>query len=148
MCPLTYSARPGTPSSNFSHCSRSCYRHWENFGPLPDRRTGNHMENLSFTGPPKLLQDLIFFYIRIPIEGLPTGNFLPDRRTGAMRVFISPPLFSPVEDRGPVDFPMSAVILAVSIYIVIHIEWFRLYQTCFRWQSFLAAMTRLICHIL
>ena len=24
------------------------------FGPLPDRRTDNHMENPSFTGPPKL----------------------------------------------------------------------------------------------
>ena len=31
------------------------------FGPLPDQRTGNHMENPRFTGPPKLLQDLIFF---------------------------------------------------------------------------------------
>ena len=31
------------------------------FGPLPDRRTSNPLENLSFTGPPKLLQDLIFF---------------------------------------------------------------------------------------
>ena len=29
------------------------------FGPLPDRRTSNHMENPSFTGPPKLLLDLI-----------------------------------------------------------------------------------------
>ena len=27
------------------------------FGPLPDQRTGNHMEKHSFTGPPKLLQD-------------------------------------------------------------------------------------------
>ena len=54
------------------------------FGPLPDRRTGNHMENPSFTGPPKLLQDLIFFNIRIPIEGLPTGIFLPDRRTSTI----------------------------------------------------------------
>ena len=52
------------------------------FGPLPDPRTGNHMENPSFTGPPKFLQDLIFFNIRIRIEGLPTGIFLPDRRTG------------------------------------------------------------------
>ena len=77
------------------------------FGPLPDRRTGNHMENPSFTGPPKFLQDLIFFNIRILIEGLPTGIFLTDRRTGTIRVFIGPPLFSPVEDRGPVDFPMS-----------------------------------------
>ena len=33
------------------------------------------MENPSFTGPPKLLQDLIFFNIRIPIEGLPTGIY-------------------------------------------------------------------------
>ena len=78
------------------------------FVPLPDRMTSNHMENPSFTGPPKLLQDLIFFHIRIPIEGLPTGFFLPDSRTGTIRVFIGPPLFSPVEDRGPVDFPMSA----------------------------------------
>ena len=31
------------------------------FEPLPNRRTGNHMENPSFTGPPKLLQDLFFF---------------------------------------------------------------------------------------
>ena len=77
------------------------------FGPLPDRRTGNHMENPSFTGPPKFLQDLIFFNIRILIEGLPTGIFLTDRRTGTIRVFFGPPLFSPVEDRGPVDFPMS-----------------------------------------
>ena len=30
------------------------------FGPLPDRRTGNHMENPSFTGSPKFLQDLSF----------------------------------------------------------------------------------------
>ena len=29
--------------------------------------------------------------------------------TGTIRVFIGPPLFSPVEDRGLVDFPMSAV---------------------------------------
>ena len=77
------------------------------FGPLPDRRTGNYMENASFTGPPKLLQDLIFFNIRVPIEGLPKGFFLPDRRTSTITVSIGPPLFSPVKDRGPVDFPMS-----------------------------------------
>ena len=35
-------------------------------------------------------------------------NFSQDRRTGTIRVFIGPPLFSPVEDRGPVDFLMSA----------------------------------------
>ena len=41
------------------------------FGPLPDRRTGNHMmKNRSFTGPPKLLQDLIFFNIIV----LKTGS--------------------------------------------------------------------------
>ena len=45
------------------------------FGPLQDRRTGNHMKNPSFTGPPKFLQDLIFFNIRIPRERLPTGIF-------------------------------------------------------------------------
>ena len=48
------------------------------FGPLPDRWTGNHMENPSFSGPPKLLQDsqdLIFFNIKITKEGLPTGFF-------------------------------------------------------------------------
>ena len=48
---------------------------------------------------------------RIPIEGLPTAIFLPNRRTGTLRVFIGPPLFSPVEDRGPVDFLMSGCIL-------------------------------------
>ena len=31
------------------------------FGLLPDRRTSNHIENPSLTGPPQLLQDLIFF---------------------------------------------------------------------------------------
>ena len=41
------------------------------------------------------------------MEGLPTRFFLPDRRTSTIKVFIGPPLFSPVEDRGPVDFPMS-----------------------------------------
>ena len=35
------------------------------FIPLPDRRTGNHMENPSFTGPQILLQDQIFFNIKI-----------------------------------------------------------------------------------
>ena len=49
------------------------------FGPSPDRRTGNYMENPSFTGPPKLLQDPIFFNIRVPIKGLPKGFFY---RTG------------------------------------------------------------------
>ena len=34
-------------------------------------------------------------------------NFLQDRRTGTIRVFVGLPLFSPVEDRGPVDFLMS-----------------------------------------
>ena len=48
-----------------------------------------------------------FFNIRAPIEGIPTGIFLPDRRTSTIRVFMGPPLFSLVEDRGPVDFPMS-----------------------------------------
>ena len=54
------------------------------FGPLPDRRTGNHMENPSFTGPPKLFIGPIFFYIRIPIEGLLTATFFTgqeDRHT-------------------------------------------------------------------
>ena len=64
------------------------------------------MENPNVTGLPKLLHDLIFFNIRIATEGLHTG-FLLDRRTGTIRVFISPPLFSPVKDRGLMDFPMS-----------------------------------------
>ena len=55
------------------------------FGPLPDRRTGNHMENPSFTGPPKLfIGRIFFFYIRIPIEGLLTATFFTgqeDRHT-------------------------------------------------------------------
>ena len=45
------------------------------FGPLMDHRTGNHMENPSFTGPPRLFQDLIYFHIEVLIEGLPTGFF-------------------------------------------------------------------------
>ena len=48
-----------------------------------------------------------FFNIRVPIEGLPTEFFLPDRRTVTTMVCMGPPLFSPVEDRGQVDFPMS-----------------------------------------
>ena len=72
----------------FVCCSRAGYferRHWETFGPLPDRRTGNHMENPSFTGPPKFLQDLIFFNIKIPIEGLPTGIFFNGGTAGPAR---------------------------------------------------------------
>ena len=56
-----------------------------------------------------------FFNIRVPIEGLPTGFFLRDRRTGTRMFFIGPPLFSPVEDRGPVDFPMSGVPLISNL---------------------------------
>ena len=40
-------------------------------------------------------------------RGAPQRNFLLDRRTGTIMIFIGPPPFSPVEDRGPVDFPMS-----------------------------------------
>ena len=40
-----------------------------------------------------------FFNIRVPVEGLPTGFFLPDSRTSTTMVFIGPPLFSPTEDR-------------------------------------------------
>ena len=36
------------------------------FGPLPDQRTSNHLENPSYTGPPKLLQDLIFLTLESP----------------------------------------------------------------------------------
>ena len=80
------------------------------FGPLTDRRTGDHMENSSFTGPPKLLQDLIlFFQHKSPHRGAPHRNFLPDRRTSTIRVFMGPPLFSLVEEWGPVDFPMSVM---------------------------------------
>ena len=69
------------------------------------------MENPSFTGPPKLLQGLIFFHHYNPHTGTPHSIFLPDRRTSTIRVFIGPPLFSPVEDRGPVDFLMSPLVL-------------------------------------
>ena len=41
--------------------------------------------------------------------------FVPDRRTSTIRVFIGPPLFSPVEDRGPVDFPMSVVTRVINV---------------------------------
>ena len=59
-----------------------------------------------------------FSTFRVPIEGLPTGYFLPDR-TSTTTVFIGPPLFSPLEDRGPVDFPMS-VVDVTSAQMVIH----------------------------
>ena len=81
------------------------------FGPLPDRRTGNHKENPRFIGARNLLGLLIFFNITVLIEGLHTGFFLTDRRTCTIRVFIGPPLFLPVEDPGPVDFPMSGCLL-------------------------------------
>ena len=75
------------------------------FGPLPDRRTGNHMENPSFTGPPKCLQDLIFFNIRIPIEWLPTGIFFTGKEDRHNKGFHrSSTVFT---GRGPVDFRMS-----------------------------------------
>ena len=54
-----------------------------------------------------LYRSSFFFNIRTSVEGLTTTIFLPDRRTGTIMVFIGPPLFSLVEDRGPVDFPMS-----------------------------------------
>ena len=83
-------------------------------------QTSGKLLDLYRTGGPvttwkiQVLQVLQHFYrtsffskIRVPIEGLPTRFFLPDRRTGTAMVFNSPPLFSPVEDRGPVNFPMS-----------------------------------------
>ena len=76
-------------------------------------RTGGPVTTWKIQG----LQVLQHFYrtsffskIKVPIEGLPTRFFLPDRRTGTAMVFNSPPLFSPVEDRGPVNFPMSATV--------------------------------------
>ena len=33
-------------------------------GPLPDRRTSNHMKNPGFKGTSKVIQDVFFFYIR------------------------------------------------------------------------------------
>ena len=74
------------------------------FGPLPDWRTGNHLYNPSFTGPPKPLQGLIFFNIKIP------GRGASYRRTSTIRVFIGLPLFAPVGDQGPVDFPISVAV--------------------------------------
>ena len=68
------------------------------------------MENPNYTGPPKDLQDLTFFNIRLPIERLPTGFFLQDRKNTTISIFIGPPLFLPAEDRGLVDFPMSVFI--------------------------------------
>ena len=66
---------------NFSNLKKICIYTdiGKTFGLLPDRRTGNHMENPSFTSPPKLFQDLFFFNIRIPIEGLFTGIFFTGR---------------------------------------------------------------------
>ena len=49
----------------------------ETFGPLPDRRTGNHMENHQFYWSSQNFYRTyyIFFNIRVPTEGLPTGIF-------------------------------------------------------------------------
>ena len=40
-------------------------------------RTGNHMENPSFTGPSKLLQGLIFFNIRHFVTGSAYWQLFP-----------------------------------------------------------------------
>ena len=74
------------------------------FRPVPDLKTGDHMENPSFTGPPKLYRTLYYFFnITVPIEGLPTGFFY---QTGApaQQGFSWVLYFT---GRGPVDFPMS-----------------------------------------
>ena len=91
---------------------------------LTRKQTSGKLLDLYRTGGPvttwkiQVLQVLQHFYrtsffskIRVPIEGLPTRFFLPDRRTGTAMVFNSPPLFSPVEDRGPVNFPMSEEVM-------------------------------------
>ena len=62
-CGINYLCRPSRPDIG------------KTFGPLLDRRTGNHVENPSFTDLPKVLQDLIYFNVRFPIEGLPIGIF-------------------------------------------------------------------------
>ena len=41
-------------------------RNWKTFGPLLDRRIGDNKGNPSFTGPPKLLQDLVFSTLESP----------------------------------------------------------------------------------
>ena len=48
----------------------------------------------------------IWFCTRL-LRGSPYMNFLLDRRADTIRVFIGHPLFPLVEDRGPVEFPMS-----------------------------------------
>ena len=46
------------------------------FGHFLDRRTSKDLENSGFTGPQKVLHDLIFFNFRFPTEGLPIRIFL------------------------------------------------------------------------
>ena len=73
------------------------------------------MENPSFTGASKVLQDLICLFF---VRGASYRNFfLLDRRTATISVFIGPPLFLPVEDQEMVDFPMSdQAISIISAY--------------------------------
>ena len=87
-----------------SLCTQTWWKLWD---LLSDQRTSKHVENLGFTGPPKVLPDLIFFAIEIPHREAPWGIFLTDSPTATMRVFIGPLLFLSVAERGPVDLAMS-----------------------------------------
>ena len=68
------------------------------------------MENPSFTGPPKFLQDIIFFNIRIPIEGLPTGIFLTRQEDQHDKGFHRSSAVFTSRGLGPADFEMSGVL--------------------------------------
>ena len=115
------------------------------FGPLPDRRTGNHMENPSFTGPPKLLQtpqkllrfhwtggpakqlfhwvSLVLWSFHRPsqIDSLPVNqnSIGPEDRCGG--TFTGSPAFSSDVDQGPIGFAEAAFTRPIFFFFNIRI---------------------------
>ena len=96
------------------------------FGPLPDWRTGNHLENIRFTGPPTLLQDLIFFQNKSPHRGAPNKIFFTgqeDRHSNGFQQ--SSAVFT---GRGPRtgEFPNVCVWLSTTCHFLAcwwHNQW-------------------------
>ena len=99
-------------------------------GTLLDQRSSKLVENPGFTSLPKVSPDLNFLALRFPTEGLPREIFLPDSGTTTIRIFIGPPQFLSVTDRGPVDFPVS-----VSS-IISCLDNSHPYENCQPWKKF------------
>ena len=75
---------------SFGQVAAGCPDIGKTFGPLPHGKSKFCWSSKTFTWPNIILST------KSPDRGPPYKNFLPDRRTGTIRVFIGPPLFSPV----------------------------------------------------